>query len=189
MVVLGLAVFIVVVFGVLAGVTNIDASGPANSGVRPATVPGTSLVAVSATRALRPIEQAGEPPGNSVDAVRIPVGAVVVSSANNTAGAGEYDEQVTFAVAASQSAVIDFFRTEVRRLGWGQYSSGPAYNEPATIEVLATKGGNDGFYWEIGALVSPTTFAKNGVLSTSKAAATTGTTRFTIRLFQVSDTN
>jgi len=47
--------------------------------------------------------------------------------------------------------------------------------------VLAKKAGDDGWYWEVGVIVSPTVFGPSGV------EATTGTTPFVIRLLQVPD--
>jgi hypothetical protein len=52
---------------------------------------------------------------------------------------------------------------------------------PGTIEVLGQRAGSDGYYWQIGAVVAPTTFPSSG------PGAKTGLTEFEVRLFQVSD--
>jgi len=175
--VLGLAVAIVVVFGVFAAVTNVGNGTPSSGTSSPVAVPGTSLEAVPAATALRPLQQAGEPPANIVDSLRLPAGSTAGRRTDNGAGLGSYDQQMTFSVKAAQAPVIQFFRIELARHGWGQRSSGPEMNHPDAIEVLGQKGGDDGSYWEAGAVVSPTRFAADGSEST----------RFVIRLFQVSD--
>ncbi|MHB1584350.1 MAG: hypothetical protein ACYCU7_10540 [Acidimicrobiales bacterium] len=170
MLVAGIAVVLMLIFGVGAAVTtNGRGSAPPD---RPTAVAGTSLRAVPATRALATIEQGGEPPSDIVDAVTIPAGSVRASSAHHQADG--FDAQVGFAVTASQAAVIDFYRTELHRLGW--HVSGPSYARGVRggVEVLGVKAGSDGWYWELGAVVSPTTFA-----------GARDTTPFFLRLFQV----
>ncbi|HMD46749.1 MAG TPA: hypothetical protein VKG43_11345 [Acidimicrobiales bacterium] len=176
LIVLGLAVGILVVFGIFAGFTTV-ANAPSTTPTPPRSVPGTSLRSVGAARLLRPIELSGAPPANIVDAITIPSGAVALGHLN--LGVDQYDQEMRFRVAGSQGAVVQFYRAEMRRLGWGQMSSGPARNQPRTVEVLGQKAGDDGWYWEMGAVVSPTTFP---------AGSPAGGTTFAIRLFQVSDT-
>jgi hypothetical protein len=178
--VVGIAVGLVVVFIVFSAL-----AGNGNSGTKPSSspeaVPGTSLKAVGAEMGLSPIIQGGEPPANIVNAIRVPAGSVRVSHLDNRGS--QYDQQVTFSAPASQAAVFDFFRTEMHRTGWSVADAGPAANAPKNVEVLGKKAGNDGWYWEMGATVSPTTFG------TTSAGPGTGSdsTRFTIRLYQVSD--
>jgi len=172
MLVAGVAVVLVLVFGVGAAVTT-SGGGPAPPN-HPTAVAGTSLRAVPATSALATIEQGGEPPSDIVDAVTIPAGSERSSSAEHQADG--FDAQVGFAVSASQAAVIDFYRTELHRLGWHVSGPSSARGVRGGVEVLGVKAGSDGWYWELGAVVSPTTFA--GVRDT---------TPFVIRLFQVPD--
>jgi hypothetical protein len=186
MVVLGVAALILLVFAISAAVTN--GGNPARLPPRadtPVSVPGTSLRAIPGAHDLRSIEQGGEPPANIMRAVSVPLGAVVVSTQNNSAGSGQYDQQVVLSVHASQLAVFNFFTAELPRWKWQVFSTGPASNSPGTVEVLGKLAGDDGWYWEMGALVSPTTFTTQSLGGTSKAAP--DTTRFTIRLFQVAD--
>ena len=42
--------------------------------------------------------------------------------------------------------------------GWQIFGTGPADHDPGAFEVLGKKAGSDGFYWEMGAVVSATTF-------------------------------
>ena len=52
------------------------------------------------------------------------------------------------------------------------------------MEILGKQAGNDGWYWEMGVIVLPTTFGGAGTGATGAAPETT---RFTVRLFQVAD--
>ena len=46
----------------------------------------------------------------------------------------------------------------MKKQGWQIFSTGPADHDPGGLEVLGKKAGSDGFFWEMGAVVSPTTF-------------------------------
>ena len=143
-----------------------------------APVPGSSLRPVPAATQLSVINQGGEPPANVVNAVVLPAGSV--RTAHQTNGGGQYDAQVTFRSTASRGSLVTFFAAALKQQGWQIFSQGPAAHQPGTTEVLGKLPGSDGYYWEIGALVSPTTFAHG--------AAAGDETDFTIRLFQVPDT-
>ncbi len=183
LVVAGIAVVLLILFGVGSALSGGGGSTPPRSTVHLGPVTGTSLRAVAATRALAPIEQAGEPPANVVAAIVIPQGATRVGVANNSLSAGDFDEQVTFSVHASEASVFAFYRTEMRSAGWHIESSGPSAQQPG-LEVLGQLAGSDGFYWEMGALVSPSTFV--GTSSVRAPGASDDLTRFTIRVFQAS---
>ncbi|HVX22874.1 MAG TPA: hypothetical protein VHB02_16140 [Acidimicrobiales bacterium] len=179
LVVLGIAVLLVLGFGLLSVFTSGSGNTPPPS-ARPARVPGTSLLAVPAGRALGPVERGGVPPANIVHALTIPKGATVTAHADDHPGATGYDQQVDFTVpGADQASVVAFYKAQLDRDGWRRISVGPATNRPTTTQVLAQAAGSDGWYWEAGALVSPTTFGPDGAQSTA----------FTIRLFQVPDEN
>ncbi len=181
--VVAIAVVLIVVFSVFALAT----SGDDNAGTPPAPspsarVPGTPLKAEAATRALAPIEQPGSPPANIVASVVLPVGATRVSVTDNSGNADQYDQQMTFSVPSSQGAVFAFYRAEMHRDGWRVFSVGLTRDHRGE-QVLGQKAGDDGWYWEMGAVVDPTSFA-----STSAGRGTGAeTTRFTVRLFQVPD--
>ena len=178
LVVLGIAVAIMALFGVGAALSN---SGPGDYVRQPATplaVPGTPLRAVPAGPALAPIVSGGSPPANVVAALAVPVGVRAVGVTEHSQNASQYDKAMRFAVPGSQGAVIAFYRAELGRLGWHRSSTGPAAGR-AAIEVLAEKAGNDGWQWEVGVVVSPTAFGAGG----------TETTPFSLRLFQVPDSN
>ena len=189
MVVIGLAALILVLLAVSAVITgggNAARKGPPPS-ASPTKVRGSSLLAVPAGKLLRSIESPGLPPNNIVRSVYVPEGSVLVSAGRTVAGSSQYDQQVVLSVDASQAAVIGFFRAVLPARNWSVFSTGPALRRPRTIEVLAKQAGDDGWYWEIGALVTPTTFGSAGPTAAAGPAAATGTTRFTIRLYQISD--
>jgi hypothetical protein len=179
MVVLALAVFILGLFGALS---LISTGGPAPTTPLPAAVhvPGTTLSAVPATGTLRPIEHPDTPPKNVLDALSLPAGFTAHGYADNSTSAGQYDEQMRFSLATSETTVVDFYRYELTHKGWTIESVGAATDLKGGVEVLAQKAGDDGYYWEAGAVVSPTTFA---VAQGPKAE----TTAFTLRLFEVPD--
>jgi hypothetical protein len=146
-------------------------------------VPGSSLRAQAAAGALSVIAQPGSPPANILNAVVLPAGSARVGHQDN-GGSGQYDRQVTFRSDASQAALLTFFTGAMRQNGWQIFDRGPAAHAPrtpaGTTEVLGKLAGSDGYYWEMGAVVQPTAFGQG--------APATGTTDFTVRLFQVSDT-
>jgi hypothetical protein len=69
--------------------------------------------------------------------------------------------------------VQDFYAVLFKRLGWKLLSNGPDSYQAGSTAILAKKGSNDGYYWEAGVVVSPTTGA--------------GVTPFTLRVFEVAD--
>lgn len=176
LIVLGLAVLIVVLFGVLAAVAPGNGAPPATS--RPSKVKGSSLLAVSAEKALQPIEHPGTPPADIVGTLTLPQGATARGHQDVNASTTQYDEQMTFSVGATQASVVGFYKAELKTGGWSLFSVGPATDHPDEVEVLAQKGGSDGWYWEVGAVVSPTTFSRTGAGET---------TAFTLKLFQEPD--
>lgn len=159
MIVLGIAAGILVLFGVLAAVSGQGTDKPTGTS-GPTSVKGTSLLAVPAARALKPIERPGTPPDNIVDALTLPQGSVAGSVKDDNTSATQYDEQMQFSVKASEDTVVNFYKAQLKTDGWSTFSVGPATDLPGGVQVLAQKGGTDGWYWEVGAIVSPTTFAR-----------------------------
>lgn len=178
MVVLSLAVLILAVF-VTIGVVSSQSPTPVRQGGGPTAVPGVTLQAEPAAAALAPIVSTGEPPTNILNAVSLPVGSVRVSHHNNAAEFGQYDSQVVFRSDDSQAALLSFFDADMRLQGWHVFDRGPAANHPGSLEVLGKLAGTDGYYWEMGAVISPTLFRPGGPPQ--------GQTDFTVRLLQESD--
>jgi hypothetical protein len=170
-----LAVVIVVAFSVGAVLTR-TAAPPARLPHGPRTVPGSALRAVAAKPQLSVIEHDGEPPANVLNAIALPAGSARGSWSNPGLGS-TFDEEVSFSVDASEAAVLGFYKTELKRLGWRVVSSGAATRQPGS-QVVAQIAGDDGFYWQLGVVVSPSTFTGSG---------TTDVTRFTLQLLQVQD--
>lgn len=184
--VLGLAVLVLVLFGVAAVLTgggggNGRGHGAGSSAMvpaKPTPVKGTTLLAEPAAAALRPIRQAGTPPANIVDALAVPVGATLVGHTPSSA-ITLFDAQERFTVPGSQDGVIAFYRSELAAMKWHVDNVGPARGQADATEVLAQKAGSDGWYWEVGVVVSPTTFGPH--------SGPAGTTPFVLRLFEVND--
>jgi hypothetical protein len=178
MVVLGLAVLILALF-VTIGIVFSQSPARVRTGSGSDRVAGTSLRAVPATDALAPILGAGEPPSNIVNAVSVPAGSVRIGHANNAAGSGQYDSQVELRSTSSQGTLLGFFASVMRQQGWQAFDQGPAANDPGALEVLGKLAGADGYYWEMGATIKPTSFGHG--------APASGWTDFTVRLLQESD--
>ena len=175
-VVLGLAVLVLIVFA--GGAALFKATPPRAPAKGTTAVAGTTLRATGALRALAPIISAGQPPGNVLNAVTVPAGAHRLSHINYAGEASQYDEAVTFSVAGTQAAVIDFYKVEMKHAGWQIESTGPADHQPG-IEVLGQIAGDDGWFWELGTVVEPSTFGAKGTGATS--------TEFSLRLIQEPD--
>jgi hypothetical protein len=180
MIVFGLAALILVVFITIAIVTSQAPTAIKHSDAA-VGVPGVALRAVPAAGLLSPIVTDGEPPNNILNAVSIPVGSVRISHENNTAGAGQYDEQVTFRSDDSQAALLTFFAADMKLQGWQVSDQGAARNDPGALEVLGKLAGTDGYYWDMGATIDATTFTPGGPAR--------GVTHFTVRLYQESDSD
>ena len=152
---------------------------PINHSTTAQHVAGTSFEALPGVKDLSVITVNGEPPGNILDSVSIPKGAQRISFENNTAAAGQYDQQIELIINATQGAINTFYLKDMKSEGWQIFEQGPADNNPGAIEVLGKKAGSDGFYWEMGAVTQATTFGDG--------APAAGHTDFTVRLFQVPD--
>jgi hypothetical protein len=178
MVVLGLAVLILAVF-VTLGIVSSQSPAPVKTSGAPSAVPGSPLRAGPAADALHPIVSSGEPPSNILNAVTVPQGSVRISHQNNASGAGQFDAQVTLRSTDSQGALLTFFAATMHQQGWQVFDKGAAANNPGALEVLGKLAGTDGYYWEMGATISPTTFGHG--------APASGETNITIRLLQQND--
>jgi len=143
------------------------------------SVAGTTLRAEAGVNDLAVITAAGEPPANIINAVSVPQGAVAVSHQNNSAASDQFDAQITLRSDASQGALRTFYLGTMKKQGWQIFEQGAADHDPGAIEVLGKQAGSDGFYWEMGAVISATTFGAD--------APPAGSTDFVVRLFQVPD--
>jgi hypothetical protein len=178
MIVPGIGAAILVAF-IGAGFLTSNAVQKTTASTSSFSVPGTPMRARPAAHDLKVITVSGQPPGNIVNAVAVPVGARRTAFVNNTDSAQEYDAQITLRTNTSQAAVETFYRQDMKKQGWQIFSTGPADHHPGALEVLGKKAGSDGFYWEMGAVVSATTFGGN--------APPAGATSFTLELIQQPD--
>lgn len=181
----GLAALILVIFGIGSALSgNGGSANPATTDAvppGPTKVAGTPLEAVPAKGALGALVHGGTPPADVVDALPLPAGSTRVAVAP-TRGITLFSASERFTVAGTQAAVVTFYRTELAALQWKILDVGPARGAAHATEVLAQRAGSDGWYWEVGAVVSPTVFPAG-----ASAIGTTGTTPFALRLFQVND--
>lgn len=171
-IVLGIAVFILV-GGVVA--SALATSGSSRLPIDSVTLTdGTVVRLTPATTALKPVISS-EPPADILGSLAVPVGSTQRSFTNTDHNETQYDRSVSFTSGLSSDQVISFFQTLLPRLGWKVTASAPdtAATTSGTIEILATKGSSDGFYWEVGAVVSPST--------------ADGVTPFTVELFEQPD--
>ncbi len=178
MIVLGLAVLIIVLFVGLALATSSHPTA-VKTNAAPIAVSGSSLDATPAAKALAPIISAGQPPANVVNAVDLPVGSVRTGTQDNAGDSGQFDSQISLRSDASQGALLAFYAADMKNQGWSVFDRGPAANDANALEVLGKLAGTDGYYWELGVTIQPTSF---GV---GKPA--TGATTFTVRLLQEQD--
>ena len=175
-IVLGLATLVLIVF---AGGAALFKPAPVKTPSKHSTsVAGTSLRATGALDALRPIVSPGEPPNNVLNAVVVPAGARRLSHINYGGNASQYDQAAVFSVGGVQAAVIDFYTVEMKKAGWQIESTGPADHQSG-FEVLGQIAGDDGWFWEMGTVVQPSTFGARGTGSAH--------TQFSLRLIQEPD--
>jgi hypothetical protein len=115
----------------------------------------------------------GIPPANIVNSVFVPQEAGFTGEINTGGEAASYDRRLGYSSAAAEGALYSYFHTVMTAEGWKIFSiSAPTGSQG--VELLAQKAGDDGFYWEQGVVIHPTTFAANGTQSTS----------FSVRLYQ-----
>jgi hypothetical protein len=178
MIVPGIGLFILILF-IGAGFLTNNPIQRTKTSTSSFAIAGTPLRAMPAAYDLKVITVNGQPPGNVINAVSIPVGSTRISYINNSAAAQQYDAQIKLTANQSQVAVEKFFTKAMKKQGWQIFDTGPADHNPGALEVLGKKAGSDGFFWEMGSVVSATTFGAN--------APASGSTTFTVRLFQQPD--
>jgi hypothetical protein len=174
LVVLGIAVFIVVVGVVASALTS---GSNTTLSIHKITIPdGTVVPLTPAATAMKSIVSAGDPPADILGNLAVPSGSAVTRTVNTDQGAGQFDRTIVFRTGLSADEVADLYRTLLPRLGWSIVDSGsPATGSSPGTVVLFKKGSGDSFYWELGATVSPTT--------------STGSTTYSLELFELPDDN
>lgn len=172
--VVAIAATILVLYGVGAALTG---------GHRTPTPPARhvakvgSLHAAPAAAALRPIEDPSEPPADVLHALVVPRHAHAIGK-TPWKEVTQYSAQMRFDVAASQGALVRFYKKELKARGWSITNVGSARGHPRATEVLAQRTSTDGWYWAVGVVVMPTTFS---------SSSPSDTTPFTVEIYQEID--
>jgi hypothetical protein len=170
LIVLGLAIFIVLV-GVV-GSALYSGNAPTVT-LRSVTLAnGTVVHLTPATTAMRSIISAGQPPADVLGNLAVPTGSRVVRTLNIDQDASQFDRTVYLSSELSSGEVIDAYRALLPKLGWSTTYVGKA-RQAQQNEVLAKHGSGDGYYWEVGVVVSSTT--------------STGLTPYSVELFEIPD--
>ncbi|HXQ62215.1 MAG TPA: hypothetical protein VN796_07770 [Acidimicrobiales bacterium] len=177
-IVLGVAV-VVLLFGFIGALVTGGGSTPTAPVTSLPTAKGAGITAVPGRHALSPIVIEGQPPDDILAAVALPKGAAAKPGSGTNNGIGLYDHSLSFTVGASEQRVIGFFRAELPALKWQIVSQGPAPKGTPGYRIVGQHPSSDGYEWEIGVTVAPTTFG------TGSAAAES--TSFALRLFAVTD--
>jgi hypothetical protein len=174
LIVLGIAVLIVVV-GLVGSALTSNSSGKATPVLHEVTLSdGTSMTLTPATTALRSLVSEGQPPSDIIGHLVVPAGSRPTGNVNNDQSAGQYDRTADFATSQAGDEVVDTFKAALPKLGWQVIYAGPGLGTDQNgTEVLAKRGSSDGYEWEVGVVVSATT--------------ATGTTPFSVEVFELSD--
>ncbi len=171
---------LVVIFGVLSALTSSQPQAPHTASREASSaVAGTTLRAVPASGGLKPIEEPDTPPADVLDTLALPEGAAQVAHSRTLSSTGQYSAEISFTVGATEATVVAFYKAVLDRQGWKISAVAPAGGIAGGIEVISEKAADDGWYWETGAVVSPTKF--------SGPHASRQSTEFQIQLFEVPD--
>jgi hypothetical protein len=174
LVVLGVSL-VLVVAGVL-GSALVSGTTPTLTVHRLTLPDGTAVDLTPASTAMHAIVGAGEPPADILGNLAVPTGSRVTSTANSDQNQAQFDRTVHYASTLTADQLVAVYQTLLPKLGWQVLYVGDAARSGRTgSEVLAKHGSGDGFYWEIGAVVSPTTPA--------------GVTPYSLELFELPDGN
>jgi hypothetical protein len=177
MIPVGIAALVLIAGGISAALTTSGSDQPpATHSIR--TVKGATVNAVPGRSALRPIVSGGQPPPDILNVIPLPEGSTVKSGSATNNGIGLYDHSLSFTVGVSEQRVISFFRAELKSLKWQQVTEGAPPHGAAGYQIVSQHPSSDGYEWELGVTVSPTTFA---------SGSTAQTTPFTMRVFAVTD--
>jgi hypothetical protein len=174
LIVLGLAV--VILLGGVAAAAFSSRTNPTFT-IRHVTLDdGTTVNLVPAVDKLHAIVNNSEPPSDIIGNLGIPRESTVHGVVNSDQHAAQFDRTVDLISQLAQPQVIEAYRRMLAAAGWKVIYQGSAPQGVAgTTEVLATRGSSDGFYWETGVVVSPTT--------------PLGSTPYSVEVFETPDGN
>jgi len=174
LIVLGLAVFLLI--GGVAASAISSGSNPTFS-VRHVTLSdGTTVALAPATSKLHVLISNDEPPADIIGNLGVPKESVVTGVVNSDQHAAQFDRTATLHSGLAQSQVTEAYDHLLRAVGWQVIYTGAApQGPPGATELLAKRGSGDGFYWETGVVVSPTTPA--------------GVTPYSVEVYETPDGN
>jgi len=176
-------ILVVFLAGFVADLLTSSSPSPARPPVSAGPVPGTGgLVPEPARDVLGAVVTADEPPADVLAALVVPTGSRYVPGSGVQQGLGLFDATVRVEMPAAEQDAITFFRAELAAGNWhvlsARATAGGGY------QLIAQHPGSDGYEWEVGETLSPTTFASQVPGATVPAA---GITPAAVRLFAVSD--
>jgi hypothetical protein len=156
LIVLGLAVFLLI-GGVVASAVS-SGSDPSFT-VRHVTLSDGTVVALApASTKLHAIVSNDEPPADIIGHLGVPTESVVTGVVSNDQNTAQFDRTASLRSQLAQGQVTEAYAHLLQAVGWQVIYNGPApQGVPGSTEVLAKRGSGDGFYWETGVVVSPTT--------------------------------
>ncbi len=156
LIVLGLAAFLLI-GGVVASAVS-SGSDPTFT-LRQVTLADGSTVALApAATKLHAIVNNDEPPADIIGNLGVPKESVVTGVLDSDQHAAQFDRTAQLHSQLAQAQVVDAYGRLLRAVGWQVIYDGAApQGVPGATEVLAKRGSGDGFYWETGVVVSPTT--------------------------------
>lgn len=154
------ALVVVIAAAAILGIYGVGAALTGSTTPKPTPAPHvhTSLAASPAKKVLKPIEDPGTPPADVLHSLVVPAHAVAVSK-KRWDGLSQYNATMGFKLAASEGAVVRFYRDQLHGRGWSITDVGAAHGKPGSTEVLAQRESNDGWYWAVGVVATPTTFS------------------------------
>jgi len=174
LIVLGLAVLLLLGGVVASAVTS--GSDPTFTLRQVTLADGTTVPLTPAAARLHAIIGNGEPPADIIGNLGVPKESVVTGVLNSDQHTAQFDRTARLRSQLSQTEVVDVYARLLRTVGWQVIYRGPApQGGPGATEVLAKRGSGDGFYWETGVVVSPTT--------------PEGTTSYSVEVFETPDGN
>lgn len=174
LIVLGLAVFLLI-GGVVASAIS-SGSNPTFSIRHVTLADGTTVALAPAATKLHALVSNDEPPADIIGNLGVPKESTVTGVVDADQHAAQFDRTASLRSQLAQEQVVDVYTRLLRAVGWQVIYTGSAPQGVAgTTELLAKRGSGDGFYWEIGVVVSPTTPA--------------GVTPYSIEVFETPDGN
>jgi hypothetical protein len=176
LIVLGLAV-VILLGGTLAAALTSTTPEPVAHVAAVTLSDGTHVTFSPATVRLHTIVTSGQPPSDILGNLGVQTTSTVTGTVDGDQGTSQFDRTVDLHTEAlAQSQVAEAYRLMLQANRWNVIYQGNAPQGAAgTTEVLAKKGSSDGFYWETGVVVSPTT--------------ATGSTSYSIEVFETPDGN